>query len=418
MNFLYIYSMEQNGNQLTPTAQEKRIISLDLLRGIAVLGILIVNMQSFSMIEAAYLNPTAYGDLTGLNRQVWLFVHVFGDQKFLALFSMLFGAGIVLFTEKLEANGQRVAGIYYSRLFWLLVFGLIHAYLFWYGDILVSYAISGALVYPLRRWKVRGLFTLGFALMAIPAFNYWLFGTSMQYWPPEAVDELLQSWKPDAATIAKEIETMTGGWVEQIIWRAKTTWKMQTFVYAILLGWKTAGLMLVGMGLYKSGIIIAKKSNLFYFLMGLIGLGVGLSLIIQGVNKNFEVGWTVQYSMFLGWEWNYIGSFFLSLFYLSVVMFWARTDVFVRAQNILAAAGRMAFSNYILTTIICVIFFNGFGFLGKVDRIGQMVMVVVVWIILLLFSKIWLHYYKFGPLEWMWRSLTYKKKLSNTSDNQ
>jgi uncharacterized protein len=128
-----------------PPAQ--RLESLDVLRGFAVLGILIMNIQSFSMVDAAYTNPSAFGDLTGVNRWVWLLSHVFADQKFMSLFSLLFGAGIALMAHRLQAQGQSAAWLHYRRMFWLLLFGLGHAYLFWHGDILFTYALAGSVAF-------------------------------------------------------------------------------------------------------------------------------------------------------------------------------------------------------------------------------------------------------------------------------
>ena len=121
-----------------PVAPSERILSIDVLRGFAVLGILIMNIQSFAMIEAAYLNPTAFGNLIGLNKWVWILSHIFADQKFMTIFSILFGAGIVLMTSKADSNSQSAAGLHYRRTFWLLVIGMMHAYLLWYGEILVA----------------------------------------------------------------------------------------------------------------------------------------------------------------------------------------------------------------------------------------------------------------------------------------
>jgi len=145
----------------------ERIDSLDTLRGFAVLGILVMNVQSFSMPEAAYINPTAYGDLGGGNGWAWLLSHVLADGKFMTIFSMLFGAGILLFTERAASRGDAPARLHVRRMLWLVVFGLAHAYLLWYGDILVAYGICGLLVYPLRRLRPSRRLVLGLAVMAV-----------------------------------------------------------------------------------------------------------------------------------------------------------------------------------------------------------------------------------------------------------
>jgi len=131
--------------------KKQRIIVLDIIRGFAILGILFMNIQSFSMIGQAYLNPTAYGDLTGVNKWVWILSHVIADQKFISIFSMIFGGSIIMITESAQCNNQSPLYIHYRRNFWLLVIGLLHAYLIWYGDILAPYAICALLVYPLRK---------------------------------------------------------------------------------------------------------------------------------------------------------------------------------------------------------------------------------------------------------------------------
>ena len=138
-----------------PVPESKRIPSLDAMRGFALLGILIMNIQSFSMIYAAYFNPTAYGDLSGVHRWVWILSHLFADQKFMTIFSMLFGAGIVLMAERAEAIGRSAAPLHVRRMLLLIAFGAAHAYLLWYGDILVIYGMSGMVVYLFRRRSSR-----------------------------------------------------------------------------------------------------------------------------------------------------------------------------------------------------------------------------------------------------------------------
>ena len=176
-----------------PVAPSERIQPLDVLRGIAVLGILIMNIQSFSMIQAAYINPTAFGDLTGLDRWVWILSHVFATEKFMTIFSILFGAGVVLLTRKLESRGLGAAGVHYRRTFWLLVAALIHAYGFWYGDILFTYGLSALIVYLFRKASPRRLLIAGLAVIAVPSLLYLFFGWSIPYWPPEALASSLSA---------------------------------------------------------------------------------------------------------------------------------------------------------------------------------------------------------------------------------
>ncbi|NJN26312.1 MAG: hypothetical protein HC819_10205 [Cyclobacteriaceae bacterium] len=176
--------------------QNDRAHALDALRGVAVLGILIMNIQSFAMISASYTNPMVFGSMTGVNKTLWLFSHFFADQKFLSIFSMLFGAGIVLFSDNSEQKGYLPARFYFQKLFWLLVIGLAHGYLLWHGDILVFYALSGAIAFLFRKLSPWVLVSLAVVIFLIPVFNYWLFGKTLPMWPPEALEGIKVSWRP------------------------------------------------------------------------------------------------------------------------------------------------------------------------------------------------------------------------------
>ena len=159
--------MDPGSQPVGPITGSERILSLDVLRGVAVLGILVMNIQCFSMIGQAYMNPTAYGDLEAANWWVWYLGHLFTDQKFMAIFSMLFGAGVVVMTSRREADGHGSAGAHYSRMCWLLLFGLLHAYLLWYGDILYSYAVCGFVLWPLRKLPSWALLALGMLTLCV-----------------------------------------------------------------------------------------------------------------------------------------------------------------------------------------------------------------------------------------------------------
>ncbi|MCP4902707.1 MAG: DUF418 domain-containing protein [bacterium] len=395
----------------TPTRHTDRIESLDILRGFAVLGILVMNIQSFSMISAAYLNPTAYGDLTGLNRLVWVFSHLLTDMKFMALFSMMFGAGIFLMTSRTEAKGRSAAGFHYRRTFWLLTFGLLHAHLLWYGDILYTYAICALLIYFFRKLSPKTLIIIGILLLAIPSAMYGFIGFSMPHIPPEGKAQMMLSWNPDAETVEHELEAMRSGWTDQMSHRSPEALAMQTFIFLILLGWRAGGQMLIGMALFKLGVLSAKRSKKFYSLMMVFGFGAGLPIVAYGIMRNFAAEWSVEYSMFLGFQYNYWGSVAVALGYIGLVMLICLSAPRLRFLKTLASVGRMALTAYLLQTIICTAIFygHGFGLFGSVDRISQIAVVLMVWVLLLVLCPLWLRHFRFGPFEWLWRTLTYMK---------
>jgi len=185
-----------------PVRESDRIVAIDVLRGYALLGILVVNIQAFSMPDATIFNPTAYGDLTGLNRWVWLLTHIVVEQKFMTIFSMLFGAGILLMTQRVEEKGVRSAGLHHRRMTALLAFGLMHAYLVWHGDILVWYALCGFLVYRYRRNNARPLIRLGLGVVAVASLLSLFFGWSMPFWSHGSIEELAQSFQPPARRVS------------------------------------------------------------------------------------------------------------------------------------------------------------------------------------------------------------------------
>lgn len=392
-----------------PIAPSDRIISLDVLRGVAVLGILIINMQSFAMIEAAYLNPTAYGDLTGLNKWAWILSFVFGDQKFMTIFSIMFGAGIVMMAERVASRNQSPASIHYRRMLGLFLIGMLHAYLFWHGDILVAYAICASLAFFFRKLAPAKLAVFGLILIAVASGLYFLFGWSMQFWPPEALAQNLAMWRPGPEIIAKEITALQGSWVAQMAQRVPASLKFQTFVFLIWTGWRAGGLMLIGMALYKWGVLTAERSPRFYRVMLAAGLLVGLPVVIYGVVRNFAAGWAYEYSMFFGWQFNYWGSLFVSLAYVAAVMLICKSGMLTSVTRRLAAVGRTALSCYLLQTLIATTIFygHGLGLFGTVERTWQLMLVVAIWLVLLIVAPLWLRHFRFGPVEWLWRSATY-----------
>ncbi len=396
---------------ISPTLLSERYHSLDLLRGIAVLGILIMNIQSFAMIQAAYINPTAYGDFTGINRWVWILSHIFADQKFMTIFSILFGAGIILLTQRAEAKGVSAAGLHYRRTLWLLLIGLAHAYLLWHGDILVPYALCALIVFLFRKKRAKTLFITGIIFILIPSIIYLLIGWSMQFWQPEQIQETLVNWKPTPEIVAKELSDFRGGWLEQMNQRVPSAFFLETYLFLIWSMWRAGGLMLIGMAFFKWGFLTAERKEEFYKRGITIGLAVGLVFIVFGLIRNFLEDFSMEYSFFIGPQFNYWGSLFVSFAFICLVMLLSQRSIKSRLFNSLAGVGRTAFSNYLLQTVICTTIFygHGLGLFGYVERGTQFLIVIAVWVFQILVTNIWLRYFRFGPAEWLWRSLTYWK---------
>lgn len=395
-----------------PTAPGERLRSLDVLRGFALLGILIMIIQSFSMISAAYINPTAYGDLSGANLWVWIASHVLAADKFMSIFSMLFGAGIVLMAERIEAAGGKPGRVHYRRMFWLLLFGLAHAYLIWYGDILVAYSLCGMLVFVFRRRSPGTLIVAASLFFIVPVLLWAMSSYSIRYWPPESYTQTLRSWLPPPDVVERELNAMRSGWLGQMRSRMTGAIFLQTFLFLFLVFWRVMAMMLLGMALYKWGVMAAGRSRTFYVRLFLFALVPGLLIVAAGVQQNFAAGWKMDFSMFVGSAYNYVGSVGVALGYLALVMMAVAAGWGSRLQNLLAGVGRMAFSNYILMSILAMFIFygNGLGLYGGVERVQQALLVPAIWVVVLVVTPLWLSKFRYGPLEWLWRTLTYLRR--------
>ena len=293
-----------------------------MLRGFALLGILVMNIQLFAMPIAAYGNPTAWGDLSGINLGVWTLSHLLASQKFLTLFSLLFGAGICLFADRIEARGGRPAVWHYRRMGWLLAFGLAHAYLLWVGDILVPYAICGCLVYLARRWRPRTLLVTGLALFSVTSLLILLVGAALLVpgLPEEVTQEIENEWAPDSSALDAEIAAYRGGWSGQQPLRMEQALGIHLGTVPFFVLWFCGGLMLIGMALYKWGVLSAAKDDRFYQRLAAVGLLAGAPLVAFGIWWNFAGGWIWQRSMFVGELFNTWGCLPMALGYLGLVM--------------------------------------------------------------------------------------------------
>ena len=393
-------------NNLKSKSSHYRIHSLDLLRGFAVLGILIMNITSFSQVNIAYMNPTIGAGLEGYNQYFHAFNYIFADTRFMSIFSILFGAGVVLFTSNAEAKGKRVSVLHYKRMFWLLLFGLLHAYFIWEGDILVAYAICGCLIYLLRKKTIRTLLIISIIFFIVPlTFNLMTYyGMNL-----EELESTFAFFYPSSEEIATEIKIMQGSFLEQIPIRLENAIEFQTLFFMIETFWRTTSLMLLGMILYRKGILSANKSISYYSKMIITGFGIGLVISLIGLNQSYDSGWSGAYVMSIGANYKLISGFFIAIGYIGFVMWCFKKGIFKKLQNRLQATGRMAFTNYIGMSVICSLIFNGHGLAlyGSLDRLQQFLVVVVIWVLILIISPLVLKKYKFGPLEWLWRKLTY-----------
>lgn len=389
-----------------PIGEKKRIVSIDVLRGFAVLGILPMNIQAFSMIRAAYSNPTITGDLHGANFWVWFLCHLLVDLKFMTIFSMLFGAGILLMANRAEASGKNSAALHYRRMGWLIVFGLAHSYLLWSGDILLPYGLCGLLVYFCRKLRARTLLALALLMISIGSATLMGYGMwpSMQAGLGEAWE-----WMPRPLSPAAEIAAYRGTWLAQMAARVQTSIQAETFSFVILTFWQVTGLMLAGMALLKLGLFHAKRSAQVYWTMIGTAICVGIPITLYGVHYSFSNDWESIYSFVVGIQFNLWASLLVSLGWVGAMMLVTRTTVLLPLTRRLAAVGRMALTNYLMQSVICTTIFygHGFGLFGKVDRLDQFAIVVDIWLLQLTVSRVWLERFSFGPMEWLWRCLTY-----------
>jgi uncharacterized protein len=395
-----------------PARSSDRYEVIDFLRGLALLGILILNIQAFAMPFSAYGNPMALGDRGPLDFALWTWAYVFFDQKFMTIFSMLFGAGILLMTSRAEQRGGRSAWLHYKRMFWLLVFGLIHAYLIWHGDILVPYAISGMIVFLFRRMRPLPLAVIGVVVISVSPLLMFAAGRSLPSAPPEALEDLRNFWQPSSAVLQEEIDAFRGGWLAQMPKRAEFALGFHIMFIWIWAIWRAGGLMLLGMALLKWGVLTAERHRDFYPRLWVIGWMLGLPLTLTAVVLMSRSGWEMFFSLFVAGDFHYYGSLLASLGWVGLFVSLWITGALGGLAARLVAVGRTAFSCYILTSLICTFIFygHGLGLFGRVGSAGQWLVILIVWTILLIVAPMWLERFRFGPLEWVWRTLTYGER--------
>jgi len=390
-----------------PTA---RLSSVDTLRGVAVLGILVVNIQAFAFVAAARTNPPVQGDLHGVNWWIWLATRVLFDGKFLSMFAMLFGASIALLARRCAQRGVATGPIHYRRMTILLVIGLLHAHLLWYGDWLVPLALSGAVAFLYHDLPPRRLFAAGVAVYSVGSIVSLAVAWGLPRWSPGAAAELASLWSPSADAVAWEVGRYRGGWLQQMAHRIPTALRYETSGLATRALWQMTGLMLVGMALMKLGILAAVRSPAFYAVMAAAGLAAGLPLVVVAVHGSAASGWDVHDYLALYGHLDYWGAPIMSLGWIAGVLFLVRLGW---TMPRVAAVGRLALTNYLLQTVICTTIFygHGLGMFGRVERAGQAGIVAGVSIAQIALSGWWVRHFTYGPAEWVWRCLTYGRRF-------
>jgi uncharacterized protein len=415
---------------LQPVSAAERIASIDLLRGVALLGILMVNIWSFALPSSLLDNPSLVGGFTGWNFAAWMLSHVVFEQKMMSIFSMLFGAGLIIMTSRSDANNTPLAGVYYRRTGWLLVFGLVHSYGLWDGDILVTYALCGFFLYPFRRLAPSQLIALGLVvfLTAMPiSIGIGLVlrwgcnspsASESQAPASLAVREAVADWceelqsSQSQESLAEQVETHRGSYRELFKDRASSNVWEQTAGFVVWAGPRAGGLMLLGMALMKLHIFTGAHSLRFYTALAVLGYALGFPIVGFGAYDQVSHGFEFIHGLMIGDQYNYVGSLFVALGHVGLVLLLWKAGLFRRLSRALAAVGRMALSNYLLQTLICTALFDGWGFglFDRLDRLHLLGVVVAVWVFELVLSPVWLHFFQFGPMEWLWRSLTYKRR--------
>ena len=397
----------QNFSDMTPVTGSERFVSLDLIRGIAILGILIMNIQSFGNLFASYFNPTVNGDFSGINQVTWFITHIFFEQKFYTIFSMLFGAGIIVMAEKATGKGISAAKYHYRRSILLIMFGLLHGYLIWYGDILNIYGLFALIVFLFWKKTPRFLIILGSILILLLSLFMLLGYVSM---PEEDAAQMQALFIPDTEVVAKEIAAYRGSWSESLTQRIEAMAQMFSFIgFGIF---RITGCMLIGMAFYKLGILSAQRSSQFYKKLIYFCLIPGLAMAIYSAYSLNESGFvdakTVQMKLA---QYNYLGSMLMAIGYIGLFNLFYLSDGFKQLKTRLQAVGQMAFTNYITQSVICTGIFYGFGFglFSSLTRFEMILVAIGVLALQLIWSQWWLSKFKFGPLEWLWRSLTYFK---------
>jgi uncharacterized protein len=423
--------MEVNNITLKPIESSERITALDIMRGIVLCGILLMNINGFGLANS-YADPTIAGGAEGLNRWTWIITNLFFEGTMRGLFSLLFGVGMFILLDRLDKRNAGIKGadIYFRRLMWLLLFGILHGYLLiWSGEILFNYALMGFLVYSFRRLAPKTLVIIAIVLLSIGSLWEYLeyrgkadmldkvaLATTLKTEGKELDRDTkgaVQEWeeiqeKRSTESINYYNESMRKGYFDVVAFNAPAVFEWKTYGPYRYDVWDVLSMMLLGIALFKWKILSGEKSIQFYALMTLIGYTFGLTInyfeTSHILNNNFS------YLSF--YETNttyYLGRLGVSFGHIGVIMLFSKLNILNLLKYALSCVGKMALTNYLMHSLICMIVFTGvgFGMFGKLQRYELLYVVFSIWIFQLIISPIWLKYFHYGPVEWLWRRLSY-----------
>jgi len=430
----------QPQNFAAPVSMPERIDALDATRGFAVLGILLMNIWSFAGPREFSEYPIIVADWGGAALQTWAVIHTLFEGSQRALFSLLFGAGMLLMVTRLQAAapGTPIGRIYYRRIFLLMAFGLFDAFiLLWAADILFIYGLCGLFLYPLRRLGTRSLLVLAVIVFAIPATlriidwqesiplqqEYYLLQSDPT--TAEQLDESTvasikaweakeQSARPDFADpeIQESIRINSSGELgEFVVTRLKTSLFVQIFVGIKSWFLDALGAMLIGMALFRSGVLTLQAPQSTYLLLIALGYGIGLPLAAWETGALIAADFDPLLKMrnMIHYDVRRIA---VGLGHLGTILILCRALPGSRVVTRIAAVGRMALTNYLSQSIMgALIFYTiGLGLYGQFTGYYLYFVVAGIWAVQITFSNWWLNRFRFGPFEWLWRSLTYRKR--------
>lgn len=440
---------------LAPVAERERIAALDVLRGFALFGIFMVNMQFFAMPFMRAMFDPSMADAGTIEQLSWAFVKVFFEYKFVTLFSLMFGMGLAVQLMRAQRAGRSFRKVYARRLIVLALIGGAHAVLLWFGDILLFYACIGAVLLICITLSVRHLLMLATATFLVGVLLITAFSALQvlaSTWQPQTaaaqeVSEAADAGQPDDLSAPSDEDTVPAAtaepappprgmdammqaqfdpsneiWVQAEIAAFKegtfleaTLFRVVGYAFAFIAGllgffWHILAMFFLGAALVKLDFFSPRRKS-WHVMLAMIALPIGLSIEALSVWMHYRAGFGFGWHMVPGVAMHEFGSVALALGYAGLICLLVSGGVLGALGRGLACVGRMSLTNYLSQTVITTFLMYGWGlgWFGDVPRSQQIIIVFVVFAGQIAFSVLWLRLFSIGPMEWLWRTITYLK---------